>query len=209
MTMNCNDVQALAAELALGVVTEPARAKALAHVDSCPVCRHEVERYGDVHEKLLELTPSVEPPLGFDGRVLEEIRASRPARRRWTSWFAAAAAAIVLVVVCSIAIAHDLEHARQPTLAEADFKQGDTSVGDVYFHDGSEPWLFMSVDSMKTSGTVHCQIKSADGKTYRVGSFPIVNGNGYWGAPSPAGITRPESAELLDSDGNVVAQAKF
>jgi anti-sigma-K factor RskA len=96
-SMSCDEFAAVAAELALGVLTGRERAAALAHLDGCESCRELVRELTTTGEELLALLPSREPPAGFETRVLERIglpapashgrpgprrRANRPAGRR-------------------------------------------------------------------------------------------------------------------------------
>ena len=87
-------------ELVLGTVDGDRRARMAAHVLRCAACRHEYDELAATVEDLLPAVPAVQPPLGFDERVLARIAAGRtPAptradRRRWT-WVAVAAAALV------------------------------------------------------------------------------------------------------------------
>lgn len=86
--MSCEEFAAVAAELALGVLTGRERAAALAHLDSCESCRELVRELTTTGEELLALLPPREPPAGFETRVLERIGLSapaghgRPSRRR-------------------------------------------------------------------------------------------------------------------------------
>jgi len=71
----CGEVRLLAAELALGLVTGPERAAALAHLETCPACRAEVESLAGIVDQLLLATPRVEPPPGFESGVLDRLAA--------------------------------------------------------------------------------------------------------------------------------------
>jgi anti-sigma-K factor RskA len=71
--MSCDEFAAVAAELALGVLTGRERAAALAHLDGCESCRELVRELTTTGEELLALLPSREPPAGFETRVLERI----------------------------------------------------------------------------------------------------------------------------------------
>lgn len=68
--MTCAELADVAAELALGVLTGRERAMALAHLDTCDACREDVRQLMETGEQLLELLPPVEPPAGFETRVL-------------------------------------------------------------------------------------------------------------------------------------------
>jgi Putative zinc-finger len=91
--MGCQEFSDVAAELALGVLTGRERAQALAHLDHCASCREEVGQLTATGEGLLGLLPSVEPPAGFETRVMDRLGLTAPApspaspasRAGWTS----------------------------------------------------------------------------------------------------------------------------
>jgi hypothetical protein len=88
--MECREFSDVAAELALGVLTGRERAQALAHLDHCVPCREKVRELTATGEGLLGLLPSVEPPAGFEARVMDRLGLSAPAPSpasppRWTS----------------------------------------------------------------------------------------------------------------------------
>jgi hypothetical protein len=74
--MTCAHVHDVAAELALGVLTGRERATAIAHLEQCRACREEVRLLMATGGLLPELLPPVEPPVGFETRVLHLLRAS-------------------------------------------------------------------------------------------------------------------------------------
>ena len=109
--MTCADVQELAAELALDLLTGTERAAALAHLSGCAACRSEVASLTDVGEAMLAIAPEVPPSAGFESRVISRISAlnaeastgqQRPARRRRV--LVAAAAAVLAVVALAAAL---------------------------------------------------------------------------------------------------------
>jgi hypothetical protein len=73
--MTCADVQGLAAELALDLLTGAERAAALAHLTGCAACRSEVASLTDVGEAMLAIAPEVPPSAGFESRVIARISA--------------------------------------------------------------------------------------------------------------------------------------
>ena len=77
--MGCQEFSDVAAELALGVLTGRERAQALAHLDHCASCREEVGQLTATGEGLLGLLPSVEPPAGFETRVMDRLGLTAPA----------------------------------------------------------------------------------------------------------------------------------
>ena len=62
-----------AAELALKILPDPVRSRALAHVDHCITCRGNVSVLTFTAAQLIELLPDVEPPAGFEHRVINAL----------------------------------------------------------------------------------------------------------------------------------------
>lgn len=89
--MGCREFSDAAAELALGVLTGRERAQALAHLDHCAPCREKVRQLTATGEGLLGLLPSVEPPAGFEARVMDRLGLAAPAPSpspaRRAGWF--------------------------------------------------------------------------------------------------------------------------
>jgi hypothetical protein len=75
--MTCTALRDVASELALDMLGGEERANALAHLETCAACRHEVALLTDAAEELLLLVRDVEPADGFDQRVLARIEAVR------------------------------------------------------------------------------------------------------------------------------------
>jgi hypothetical protein len=77
--MSCAEFADAAAELALGVLTGRERARALAHLDRCESCRENVRQLTVTGEELVGLLPAIEPPAGFETRVMERLGLGTPA----------------------------------------------------------------------------------------------------------------------------------
>jgi hypothetical protein len=78
--MSCVELADVAAELALGVLTGRERAAAVAHLERCESCREDVRQLMATGDQLLGLLPPVEPPVGFETRVLERLGLPTPAQ---------------------------------------------------------------------------------------------------------------------------------
>ena len=83
--MGCAEFAGVAAELALGVLTGRERARALAHLDRCDACREDVRQLTVTGEELVGLLPAIEPPAGFETRVMERLGLATPAPARQLS----------------------------------------------------------------------------------------------------------------------------
>src|SRR4051812_47051770 len=94
----CADTRGILPELALGIADGEERALALEHLAGCTDCRRELEELSAIADDLIALAPRREPPVGFEGRVLEALRTrqvpKRPARRRRLRRLSFAAAVI-------------------------------------------------------------------------------------------------------------------
>src|SRR5690349_11215688 len=101
--MSCEEVVELAPELALDLVCGAERGAALDHLETCASCQQLVTALTGVSDQLLLLTPSIEPPPGFDRHVLEPLTAAVPGaggrRRRRPMRFAVLAVAAGLVAL--------------------------------------------------------------------------------------------------------------
>ncbi len=73
--LTCAEARDLAAEFALDILEPEERSAVAAHLLRCPTCRAEVSGMEVVSERLLDLVPGTEPPLGFDRRVLARVQA--------------------------------------------------------------------------------------------------------------------------------------
>ena len=77
--MGCAEFADAATELALGVLTGRERARALEHLDRCEACRENVRQLTVTGEELVGLLPAIEPPAGFETRVMERLGLATPA----------------------------------------------------------------------------------------------------------------------------------
>jgi len=71
----CEELEAMAGELALGVVSGRERADGLAHLARCVACRQLVADLSQSADALLVVGPIAEPPAGFESSVLNRLQA--------------------------------------------------------------------------------------------------------------------------------------
>jgi hypothetical protein len=88
------------------------------------------------------------------------------------------------------------------------------TVGQVFIsksskNQGSQQWMYMSVDLPQGDGTVTCQVVGADGKVTTVGSFRLTHGYGAWGSTGSWGGGTVHSARVLAANGTTLATAAF
>jgi hypothetical protein len=82
-------------------------------------------------------------------------------------------------------------------------------VGTIFFYDGSQQWLSMSVNLHSGTGPVACQLLSSDGHVTTLGSFWVDAGYGAWASPGPVSHDQFTGARLVSADGTVLATASF
>ncbi|HMG42424.1 MAG TPA: zf-HC2 domain-containing protein [Acidimicrobiales bacterium] len=100
--LGCEEVGELAAEFALGLLVGAERAAVVAHLEGCRQCGAQVADLAEAGEQMLVVSPIVEPPAGFEQRVLARLAPLgppvAPRRRRWRGTTLAVAAAVALVL---------------------------------------------------------------------------------------------------------------
>lgn len=213
-------------ELAADVLDGRARAELLAHVDNCPGCAVELEELTAAADSLVHLGGEVDPPVGLETRVFEEMR-RRPsrARRHKLAWRRTLAVVSVAAAVAALAFGlgwavHPLGGSPGHTSVAAPPSGGDRpveaslvsagrTVGVVSVYAGQPAWLSMRVEGPRWTGSVLCRVTSADGVSRNVGWFSLTSGFGMWMAPLPAGEHSVRSASLVDTGGKVLATARF
>jgi hypothetical protein len=211
----------LAPELALDVLTGYERATAQAHLGVCPLCREYVGSLTHIGDRLLTLVPGVEPPVGFEDRVLATMGfpAQRQPRQRRRWWPMAVAAAAVIAVVSGVGgwVASETTDKGTTTVASANsqvlrfaqFRSSDQrQVGQVFAYGGSPWWVYMSVTS-STASTVSCELLEQDGKYLPIGTFQLSGGKGSWGQEVAVDPSTVVGARLVSDHGAVLATATF
>jgi hypothetical protein len=216
------------AELALGISTGRQRAQALVHVERCPLCHAEMEQLSIAADSLLDVVPGVEPPLGFEVRLMERVEAGRTARqashRSWRArrfYLVLASVAVLVALGAGVGAGWLVRGGQPPPVMRSGFgtepggriSAGSLvykgrSLGEVTVYSGRTSWLYMSLDDGSWSGKAACRIRLADGATVLLGTFWLDDGYGAWGVTLPPGTGRIESASVL-RDGRVLASAEF
>lgn len=231
--LSCRQCEELAEELALGVLPCHQRADALAHLEGCSSCQDRVSALTATADRLVELLPPVEPPAGFEQRVINALTPPPPPRtRRWQLPVAAGLAAVALAT--SGWIAGRATHNQTPTgaspqtqtgndgqtgertilyapLTTAEHETTEHQVGQAYLYPGHPSWIYLSLDAPNTTtaGTINCEVVRRDGSTVPVGSFPLINGRGSWGGPAPIDRDTLATAKLINRNGHTLAKAHF
>jgi hypothetical protein len=145
--MDCADLAAVAPELALGVLPGDERAAALAHLDRCPACQQAVAATTGVTDRLVvALAPTVEPPPGFERRVMAALHAATapadaPPRRRRAGLLAAAA-----VCLAALTLLIGVPRVGAPSAVAAEMRTpAGAAVGEVHVRAGQPAVLSMTL----------------------------------------------------------------
>jgi hypothetical protein len=208
--MACAEVEALAAELALGTVSGAERAGALDHLAGCPACRELVDQLARAADSLLLLAPVVEPPPGFESKVLARmgvapvVELRRPRRRR------------LLVGVAAVALVAAMSGAGVARLATED-RRG-TGIRTVLIADdegqwtcramvyGEKPaWLVISLDRADGSNNSYSveAMHAGGAEPVPLGTFSLQGGHGTFAKPLELPADDLQSVRVLDAGGRV------
>jgi hypothetical protein len=228
-TSGCAELAETASELVLGILPGDERADAVAHLDECSHCQQLVGSYTMVSDQLLLLAARVEPPPGFDSRVLAAItadevipppiplRAPHPTARRRVPGAVLAVAACIAVLFGALFLLGVVGPSSSPAIAEAEMRTaGDEVVGEIFVHDGPPAHVFMNLPGW------HAAVSSYDRTPPRYSLLitrsrrpPLVvpvrmSARATWAA-DVAGLDAGDitSAALLDSTGHVWCSATF
>src|SRR5690348_12114440 len=111
-SLSCAEARELAPELALGILSGAERAEVLLHVNGCARCQAYVAELTEAADVIPQLGPEVEPPAGFEARVLRRLgEGERRTRRRWIAAVAAAAAAAIIVSITAVRVIESNDNA--------------------------------------------------------------------------------------------------
>ena len=218
--MDCVQLADAAPELALGILPGDERAAALAHLDECPGCRQQVSSLAGVTDQLLLLTPTAEPPAGFEQRVLASLgtgsnrvrvpRVKRPAVRITAAALALAACIALAVLVIS------KSSSEPPSLTTEPMRTASGAVvGKVFVHREQPAVLFMSLpgwaEQVRSYGrpgdTYALRIELRDGPAVVV---PVSMSNEQaWTTTLGFDAKAITSVAMVDSEGRVWCRAQF
>ena len=213
----CTQFEEHVEALAIGELAEPETSRLLAHASSCPSCQAHLDTMSGLVDSLLQLTPRVQPPAGFESSVLERLHvaASVPSAR-WRSFTVAAACIVALLggmVVGNAVLGGAQESAnasagtitRSGTIAAPD----GSSVGSAQLVSGAQPFVLVTIDSpTNSSGDVWCELLLASGQSVTVGSWGYDDvARRVWAVGIDPSLLAAVEMRIVAADGTVVATA--
>jgi hypothetical protein len=206
----------------------------LAHVDGCSRCAEELEQLAHAADAVVRVAPELEPTMGFEVRLFSRMgltdappqAQSAPVGRvvplRWvrnSPRWALAGAAAVIALALGLSIGWTTGSGRSgegqvegPVGAEvgtAVLTANGSTVGSVNTYGGSKPWMIVTLADSWTDGKVTCKVVTDNGVTHDVGSFTAKDGYGAWGAPLRVAPQDVKKAEVVSSNGTVIATASL
>jgi predicted anti-sigma-YlaC factor YlaD len=173
--------------LVLGEVDSKRRTEMAAHVLQCSTCRRDYDEMAVTVRELLAAVPAVQPPLGFDQRVLGRLNVSEvPGRTSRMRWLAGAAAAVIAVVaVLGWWITTDRQQESTGAVSALELVDGGGGVGTVSIGEvEGKSVMVVALVSAPNGVSYRCRTTFADGSMSE--SEPWPSGSGAWIVPLPA-----------------------
>lgn len=201
----CAAVRERAAELALDILPSQERAAVLDHLEGCRACRSHVHELTVAADGLLSLLPAVEPPAGFEQRVLDRLVPPKRPRRVSRRGLVVAAAVAGTAWASGWWLGGSRHH---DAMLESELTAGGRPVGHAYVYADSPAWAYLAIEQSRP-GQVRCTARLRDGRILPLGSFRLDGGRGHWGGPVPADPTTVQAIELTGPDGTLIATASF
>lgn len=218
---DCDRLQELSAEVALGVADGADRAWALEHVAGCQECRARIERLSSLADELLLVAPGVEPPAGFEERVVAAIR-PRPVRSRARRMLVPVTAALAAAACAAAAVwfalgdDRDLADSYRDALAVANGEYFDAApieqpgggkVGYAYGYQGRTSWVFAVVYDGVADGRYELEVVTGDGRRMPLRPIEVADGHGSAGGATEVSFDDISQLRLLDSGGRELAES--
>ena len=193
---DCRDVRDLAAESVLGIASGDERARVLRHTTECPGCRAFVQEMALVADELMHAAPSLEPPGGFEGRVLAALEPAVPRRR--IAMAVTAAAVVVTAAVGGTLWAtrndRDVGAYYRAMLAETNGDYFSAALlrdddgaerGVVYGYAGRPSWVLVVLRDATAAGRYEVVAMTESGQRIGLGSASLTPEARTWSSELP------------------------
>lgn len=227
---NCAQFREQVDELVLGGLDSPSRTQLFNHAATCPACQAALEQVALVADRLLLAVPEIEPPAGFENRVLERLAPPLPPVRsrnvRWRPVAAVAAVAMVLFgAIFALVYAGDRSdeghYGAQPSAAPAatavthavrrgTIVRADGSVvGTASLLDHPRPLILITIDRPRPSNNVvTCELVTADNVARSVGTWSYEEvASGAWAVGIDESLLSAVRMNVRDPAGAILASA--
>ncbi len=207
----CQTFDESAEDLALGMVDEPRRSELLDHAATCARCRATLDGLGSVVDRLLLVAPEIEPPAGFESRVLARLDLADGPTVRRTPWWAVAAAVVLLLAGGFVAARLIGGASDRATDTAQIVSSAGAHVGDVHLVATPVPHVLVTIDAPRPNpGVRHCELQRADGTWVEVGTWEVSDlTGGVWAVGIDAALLDTPAMRITDDAGTVLATATF
>ena len=214
--MTCEQFKDSLAELAVGSIEASERSSLLSHASACGSCQAALEQMSSVADRLLDETVQIEPPAGFEDRVLGRLAvaqthpgASRKPRPRLVIGLLAACA-LLLAGIAAVSATHSLRTSESAshTLRRGVLTRADGSTnGQVLLLDKPRPMVVVTVDHPKPfTGRVNCNLVLANGTTATVGTWSYTDvESGTWAVGVSQDWLAAVRMNVVNGEGAIVA----
>jgi hypothetical protein len=217
--MTCDTFRDQLAELAVGGIDASERNDLLSHAATCATCQMTLEQMAAVADRLLDETPEIEPPPGFEQRVLSHLNtaplATVRAPRARIRTAVLVACAVAAGSIATVLAANALRDRAQPRSAVHALRHG-TLVrkdgrpnGQVTLVDQPRAMVIVTIDHPRPfTGRVSCELEFANGNKVIVGSWSYddVEG-GAWAVGIPDESLTAIRMNVLDATGATAASS--
>jgi hypothetical protein len=178
----------------------------------------------------VSVAPELEPTVGFEVRLFNRMGlgddpapvrtipdVGRRGLLRWVAgaprWTLASAAAVVALLVglsigWSIGTPAGTPQAGAP-VTTAVLKEHGKAVGIVATYGGATPWMIVTMEDSSAHGALTCEVITDNGVTHRIGTFSATYGYAAWDAPLKVAPQDVRTAEVVSSNGAVIATASL
>lgn len=213
--VSCLQFDQEADDLVLGHIGEPERSRLIGHAASCEQCRMLIDGLGAVADRLLLLAPRIDPPAGFEARVLARVSpptsAISSAGARVPLW--AAIVAVLIMGVTGFMSANWLDEPSGLVAAPSAVIRatGGADMGLVQLVASPTPHVIVSITSRSPRPGIRlCELQRSDGSWARVGSWDVADiSGGVWATGIDPTLLKSGSMRIMTEDGTMLARATF
>ncbi|MFP5317565.1 MAG: hypothetical protein ACLGI2_04645 [Acidimicrobiia bacterium] len=228
--VSCPEVEALAAELALGSVSGADRASALSHLSRCPACRRLVDELSAAADPLLLLAPEHEPSIGFESRVLAATTAAgadhaapppaAPIHRRrprrlalgGIARVAGTAALVVAAATAGLLVGRAVDDTADPGVRTAlAVSASGRATCRAFAYGEQEAWVFVTLEAPRewTADYRVEVITEGAGTAATLGTLKLADGGGTLGGTLDVPASSLRAIRVFDGAGTLRYEAPF
>jgi hypothetical protein len=217
--MTCDEFREQLAELAVGGIDASDRTGLLSHAAICASCQMALEQMTTVADRVLDETLEIEPPPGFEQRVLSHLNtvplAPVSATRARVRTAVLVACALAAGSVATVLVANAARDRAEPSRAVHEVRHG-TLIrkdgrpnGQVTLVDQPRAMVIVTIDHPRPfTGRVNCELELANGQKSVVGSWSYDEvESGAWAVGIPDESLNAIRMNVLDTTGAVAASS--